>query len=256
MFTRRHGDESTAGRAGGPLRWILVGVAALGLLGVAGCGGDDSGSGGDGEKSALEGLSATDVLTKSRDAAKAAKSVKVTGEIIDGQNTTKLDVTLTAANGGSGTVSQNDATFELILIGKDIYLKADEKTWSTIGASPNPGVAKLIGDKYVKASADNPSFASLAGVLSLPDFVDGVLTPEDTPTRAEGKDVDGVPTVALKSGEADGGVLYIADRGAPYPLLLEGPKGEGQVAFTDWDKAVTFDPPPADQVLDFSELAK
>jgi hypothetical protein len=240
---------------------VVLVAAALGLIGSAGCGGSDSGSGGSTKaaESALKGLSAEEVLTKVQTAAKAAKSAKVVGEIVQGTDTTKLDLLLTAGGGGSGTVEQNGSTFELVVIGKDVYVKPDAKTLKALSGG-NAAVEKLIGDKYIKTTTDNPSFSSLSGTLSLPGFIESVLTPDGKLSLGPGKDINGTPTIALTDGDAKGGGnLYVADSGTPYPLLLEPPatsSDKGQVTFSDWDKEVTLTPPPADQVIDFDELSK
>jgi hypothetical protein len=240
---------------------MLIAVA-LGLIGLAGCGGSDSGSSGGSPaaaKSEIKGLSAEEVLTKVQTAAKAAKSAKVVGDIVQGTDTTKLDILLTAGGGGSGTVEQNGSKFELVVIDKDVYVKPDAKTLKTLSGG-NTAVEQLIGDKYIKTTTDNPSFSSISGTLSLPSFIDSVLTPEGKLELGPGKDVDGTPTVALTDGDKEGGGnLYVADAGPPYPLLLEPPAAssdKGQIAFSDWDKEVALTPPPADQVIDFDELSK
>jgi hypothetical protein len=241
-------------------------LAALGVLGLAACGGGDDtgGSGasttatqsGGGGGSQLEGLSAQEVLDKAKEAAKSAKSVHVAGEATDDSGTAKLDLTLTS-DGGFGSVEQVQGEVDVVLIGNDVYAKLDEKLLaSTVGAG-NEEIAKLVGGKWIKAAADSPQFSSFADLVKLSSFIDGVLSPEGEITREEGKEISGTPTVALKDGGSDGGLLYIADEGKPYPLAIEpgaGSGDSGQVTFSDWDKDVTITPPPAGEVIDFSKL--
>jgi hypothetical protein len=238
-------------------------LAALGLLGLAACGGDDETGGGGtttgattGGGSQLEGLSAQEVLDKAKAAAKAATSVRVAGDATDSSGTTKLDLKLTA-DGGSGTVEQAQGKVEIILIGNDVYARLDEKLLaSTIGAG-NEEIAKLIGDKWIKAPADSPQFSSFAQLVKLSEFIDGVLSPKGEISREDGKEINGTPTVALKDGGADGGKLYIADVGTPYPVAIEPGQASGdsgRITFSDWDKDVTLTPPPADQVIDSAKL--
>lgn len=250
-------------------RSLMVLLVALGLLGLAACGGDDKTGGGgaatttsaattgaSGGASQLEGLSAEEVLDKAKAAAKAAKSVRVAGEASGDSGTTTLDLTLTP-DGGSGSVEQAQGRVEVILIGKDVYAKLDEKALAaTIGAG-NDALAKLVGGKWIKAPADSPQFASFAELVKLSSFVDGVLSPDGEITREEGKEIAGTRTVALKDGGADGGFLYIADSGTPYPLAIEPGQGSGdtgQITFSDWGKDVTITPPPADEVIDSTKL--
>ncbi len=247
-------------------RWItVVAVAALGVLGVAGCGGDEpagdgatTGASPSAGASQIDGLDADQIVAKSKEAAKAAKSAKVVGEIRQGTSTTKLDVTMTSGKGGFGTIEQGGARIDLVLTGQDVYLKPDDKALAQFSGG-NTEAAKLLAGKWIKAPASDPRFGALAQILNLPEFVDQVLSPEGKVTKADGKDVDGTRTVALTTGSGSdgGGTLYIADEGPPYPLLLEpaaSSDDKGQIRFSEWDRDVTVEAPPADEVIDSSKL--
>ncbi len=247
-------------------------LAALTLAaGGAGCGGDDSGGGatattpaatgatGGGGASQIEGLEPDAILAKSKEAAKAAKSAKVVGEIRQGTSTTKLDVTMTPGKGGFGTIEQGGARIDLVVTGQSAYVKPDAKALASF-AGGNAEAAKLLAGKWIKAPASDSRLGPLTQILNLPAFVDQALSPDGTVTKADGKDVDGTPTVALTSkgaGANGGGTLYIADEGPPYPLLLEPAESsddEGQIRFSEWDRDVTVEEPPADEVIDISKL--
>ena len=60
--------------------------------------------------------------------------------------------------------------------------------------------------------------------------------------------VDGARVIALIG--ADGGVLYIAARGKPYPLRVDAPGGAGSVRFSDFGTAPLITAPPADEVFE------
>ncbi len=68
--------------------------------------------------------------------------------------------------------------------------------------------------------------------------------------------IAGTRAIALVSAGADGGKLYVATTGKPYPLQIipTDPKESGQVTFSDFGKQVTVSPPPADLVIDVSKL--
>jgi hypothetical protein len=237
-----------------------VGLAALGALSVAGCGGNSApsspGSSTTTTQPQLDGLTADAVLAKVKTAAESAKSVHVTGDISQGAQSIKIDIKLAGVGKGAGTVLQNGGTIELVRLGNDLYFKADEKTLSATVAQGNPEVVKLIAGRYVKASVTTPGFDSFTGLLDFVEFVKGVLTPDGKVTRVDGTPAGGTPTVGLKSagnGE-EGGLLLVANSGEPYPLQITPGTGPGKVTMSEWNKDVTISAPPADQVIDVSKL--
>lgn len=244
-------------------RVALLLAVATSLLWAAGCGGGNGGDGGataatTAQPSALEGLSAEQVLEKARAAAKAAKSVHVTGEV-KGTPSLTLDLTLAGATGGRGAIEINGGHVDVVLIGEDVYFKADRQILTqAIGAGGEEAV-KLIGDRYIKAKATDERFKEIANFVNLEGFVEQLLTPEGTIKRVDGKPVDGVRTVGLlDQDKQNGGTMYVADEGTPYPLLLESPSAgqQGNVRLSDWDADVTVAAPPDDQVVDLGKLQR
>ena len=246
------------------LRRLTIALAGAGALVsgvVAGCGGGDtkpaspSSTATSAAPSALEGLTADQVLDKTKAAAQSAKSVRVKGDISEEGQSITIDLKLAGVARGSGTVIQNGGRIDLVRIGNAIYFKADEKTLNTTIAQGNPQIVKRIAGRYVKATADTPGFDSFAGLLDFVEFVKGVLSPDGTISRVDGKPVSGVPTVGLKDNDADsGGVLYVADKDEPYPLRIAPASGPGGVTMSDWNSDITITPPPADQVIDIGAL--
>lgn len=239
----------------------LLGAGALATGALAGCGGSatesapPSSAATSEATSALAGLTADQVLARTKTAAQSAKSVRVTGDIsTDGQSIT-IDLRLAGVARGSGTVIQDGGRIDLVRLGNDIYFKADEKTLSETVAQGDAKIVKLIAGRYVKATVDTEGFADFAGLLDFVAFVEGVLSPDGTVSRVDGKPIAGVPTVGLKDNDPDSsGVLYVADRGEPYPLQVEPASGPGIVTMSDWNTDITITPPPADQVIDFGAL--
>lgn len=234
-------------------------------LGVAtGCGGGDdtstpsapaSSTSTPTATSALAGLTADQVLEKAKAAAQAAKSVRVKGEISQQGQKIDIDLKLTGIARGSGTLTLDGGRIDIVRIGNVIYFKADEKTLSQTVAQGDAKLIKLIAGRYIKASITTPGFQNFAGLLDLVEFEKGVLSPDGKISRTAGKSVGGVPTVGLKDNDAaDGGVLYVSDRGKPYPLQIEPATGPGVVTMSDWDADVTITPPPAGEVIDAKNL--
>ena len=243
-------------------RWpafvALLVVGAVGSILFAGCGGDVDNPGAPSTgaaTSALEGLTADQVLARTKAAAASAKSVHVTGDIAEQGQSISIDLQLAGVARGAGTVIQDGGRIDLVRVGNDLYFKADDKTLNRTVAEGNAEIVKLIGGRYIKASVDTEGFADFAGLLDFVEFVNGALSPDGTISRVDGKPIDGVATVALKDNDAtSGGLLYVADSGEPYPLRIEPVSGPGGVTMSDWNADVTITPPPADQVIDLSAL--
>lgn len=227
---------------------LLFAAITATSLALVGCGGGEKDSG-------IADLTATEILDRASTAAKAAKSVHVKGEGTSEGTTFRMDVRFKSGEGAAGTVGVDDENFELIVIGQDLYLKTDQATWT---AMTDSATAALIGNRYVKAPASSPDFAELASFGQYEDFITELLKPEGTMTKGETKEVNGVRAIGLVDDDKEnGGTLYIALRGEPYPLRAE-PSADsadtGSIEFLDWNKEVTLTAPPADQVLDVAAL--
>lgn len=254
------------GTAAGRRRTAAVvgaGMFALGLVAGCGGGGDDPpvpaappvSTSTTTSSTALAGLTADQVLAKVKTAAQAATSVRVKGEISQQGQKIDIDLKLTGIARGAGTLTLDGGRIDIVRIGNDIYFKADEKTLRQTVAQGDEKLIKLIAGRYIKASITTPGFENFAGLLDLVAFEKGVLSPDGTISRTAGKPVGGVPTVGLKDNDAaDGGVLYVSDRGEPYPLQIEPATGPGVVTMSDWNAPVTITAPPADQVIDAKSL--
>ncbi len=246
------------------LRIIVVCALTLGAGVLAGCGGGSSppasptgtAASTTTAPSKLAGLTADQVLAKAKVAAESAKSVKVKGEIVQGTQSITIDLKLTGVARGTGVLSLGGGRIDITRIGNDLYFKADEKTLGSTVAQGDPALITKIAGRYIKATATTPGFDNFAGLLDLVEFEKGVLSPTGKISRVDGKAVGGVPTVGLKDAEAKegGGILYIADRGEPYPLQIIPTSGPGVVTMSEWDVPVTVTAPPADQVVDAKSL--
>ncbi len=196
-------------------------------------------------------LPASEILSKALAAASSAQSVHVKGDVTVDSDKISLDVTVSGEN-GKGTITAEGQSVELIRLNNDVYMKAGEGFWNMVaGNDPNPAVASLLKDRWVKVPADE-GFAELANLFD-PD----TLLPDAGPaTKGETKTINGISAIGLTdsvdTGEA---VIYVATQGEPYPLRLEGPPGEGAIDFTDWNAPVEITAPPAGEVLDMSQIS-
>ena len=230
-----------------------VAGALLGCLVLAGCGGSSSGGGKD---NGVASLSAKDIVAKSQAAAKSASSVHVKGTVASDGQTVAIDMRLKKGVGAKGTVAVGNSPVEILRVGDAAYLKASREFWTQVA---NATVGAKLADKYVKGSTNDATFKSFVSFTDLTSMFDSIFDTSSTSLqKVAGKTIGGVPTVGIKDPDPkNGGVLYVATTGRPYPLLIESDTGsadKGSIAFDEWDTSVSLTSPPADQVLDISNL--
>ena len=249
------------------MKIILIGRAAVALVAaaalLAGCQGDDGDGGGPPAPAAstavdngVAALAPAEILQRARDALKKAGSYRMQGEIAEDGQRIKLDFRLRNADVG-GTMAVGDAQVQLLRVAGQQYIKPNAAFWATINNGDTrqaAQVAKLLGDRWAKVPADNKDFAELFSVAS----VDELLKPDGQLAKGEVKDAGGVRAVGLTDGGPEGGTLYVATIGEPYPVRMEGPTAtDGHIAFTDFGAAFAdlAAPDPA-QVVDFDQLGR
>lgn len=240
-----------------------AGAAVLGLGWVAGCGGGSYGSAGStaartAAASPLAGLSADQILVKTQKAAATADSVRVAGQVTTNNQTIQLDLGLKAGKGAAGTMNVGGGSVDLVVVGKDVYIKGNEAFYrSVLGSKWNDQVASLLVGRYIKSTTDDPNFGPIALFTDMHGFIDGLLKPGGTITRVPGRPVDGTATVGLKGGKAGNeAILLVSDTAEPLPLHLApvaGPAGD-EITMSDWNGTVDLATPPADQVFDITKL--
>ncbi len=241
---------------------LLAAVPAALLL-LAGCGDDTTGgtgnpaasgasasasSGGDN----VSAMAADEILKKATAALKAAGSVRIKGEETSGQGFS-IDLRYSDDN-AAGTLGVNGQTIELRKLGQTVYLKGSREFWVGNGGE---GAAQLLTGKWLKTPLTDKRFSGLSELTDLDEAADGILGPDGTITKGEQKPINGVPCIGLVSSGKDGGTLWVATTGEPYPVRIE-PGAEsgskGAVDFSQYGEKVTVDAPPADEVVDVSKL--
>lgn len=259
---------------------MIATLAATALL--AGC---SSSSGTAGEPGGdLKGVSASDAMKKSREAAKSATAVTVDATPAPytavrasmgpqgGVTTITVDPSKGASPAPKNVKVEN---VEVRAIGDVVYVKADAQFWvAEVGAA---GAAK-IGDKWVAAKAGSALYQRVGAFTTKDTLTSSLLATGDTRLKyAEVAEVDGVQAVKIVADTTDPSAsasaspspsasgadvpgIWIAVDAPNYPVKLEGPGGEGQPGvsykFMDWDKAPTVEAPPASEVIAYSAVPK
>jgi hypothetical protein len=257
------GGRRSGLRGLGLLAAILAVVLGLTVLSGCGDGEDSAGSGTTpAAAGALDGLTADQILEKTRAAAAAATSVRMVGAVKDDtQGLIELDLKLKAGEGAIGTMGIGGGDVEIVVVGKEVFIKGNEAFYrAVIGEEDwDPNVANLLVGRYIKAGADNENFGPIAAFTDMQAFLAEVLKPETDIERVDSEPVGGVPTVGLKGGkEGEEAVLQVLDQAEPYPARLapiDNPDNEG-FTFSEWNAPVELAAPPADQVVDVSSFLK
>jgi hypothetical protein len=240
-------------------RSIAAAAAAAVLALGAGCAESDSGSSGATPPSptptdnGVANLPASQIMSRAQAALKKASSVHLKGKMASEGEQFTIDLRM-SDKGGTGTMTQAGQTLQLLRIGTTVYIRADEDFWRTQTGSD--AAAELLKGKYLKGTTSDPKVASLALFTDADKFVAELFSPKRTVTKGAKKTVRGVEAISLISPGKDGGTLYVATRGEPYPLqIASNTQSEpGLIDFLDYGAPVKLTAPPADQVVDTSKL--
>lgn len=265
----------------------LTGAMCVGLAAtLVGCGGGekkdpDAGTNGVGK------LTPAKIESKARKAAKSAHAVHLSGTLVSKGRSYKLDMRL-KEEGGTGQVSTKDATFELLRVGKELYLKADADFWihgddaggtdgtgdgtgdgssgdsggtggtGDAGGSGTPSTAdraaaEKLGGKYVKVPVGDPSYQQLGGFTDKDVLLDGLLGLHGTLSTGDRGEVAGTRTIRVLAGKGSGGSLDVSLEGTPYPLRLQRAGDAGVIRLADWNRDFSLAAPEKTDVVDYGQ---
>ncbi len=215
---------------------LLLGTA----LPLAACGGSSGGAAG--------GPTLGQEFPKIKAAAQSAKSVRMSGHVIQNGQSISLDMAFAKPGSASGTVAEGGAGYDLVVTpGKD-YVKIN-KSFLRASHLPAAVCARACGKYYAVPAAQASSFAG----LTMTSLVGGIFKhgPNSSESAIELSHATfrGQPAWTGSDGTYR---VYIARGGQPYLLSLTGKNGQS-VTFSDWN-TVTISPPPASQVITAAHL--
>ncbi len=216
-------------------------LALFVLSAVSACGGSsDNGV-------AAKGAAA--IVSAAGAAMDGVKSVHISGSIVSGGSPITLDLDLVAGKGASGTMSEGGLSFQLVAIGKVVYINGSPAFWRHFGGA---AAATLFKGKWLKAPASTGDFASLGSLTNLHQMVGALVVTHGKLAKGAKTTVDGQQVVAV-SDVSQGGTLYVATTGKPYPveLLKTGAQG-GHVTFDRFNESVSLTAPA--NSIDISQL--
>ena len=223
----------------------LTTLCAGGLLtGCLGLGGDpDAGTNGVGK------LPPQTIEQQAKSAATSAPTVRLAGTVVSGGRTYRLDMRL-RDTGGVGEVSSKGATFQLLRVNGDLYLKAGADFYGDGGDDKDSqaAAAKLNG-KYVKIPPGDPSYQQFSGFTDKKTLLAELFLLDGTVTTGSHGKVGSTKTIALNGSK--GGSLDVSLKGRPYPLRYERAGDAGTLTLTDWGAPFTLAAPATSEVVDY-----
>jgi hypothetical protein len=207
---------------------LAIALAALAF--ASGCGGSSSDSNGVAAKSPNE------IVASAKTLADAAKSVHVSGTLKSAGTPITINMTLLAGKGGSGQLSQNGLSFQLIQIHGTVYIKGSAAFYQHIAGA---AAANLLQGRWLKAPASTGGLAALASLTDLRKLLDATLASHGTLSKGAVANVNGQKAIAV-TDSSTGGTLYVATTGPPYPVKVSmGGSSSGAVTFSRWNEPVT-----------------
>ena len=227
-----------------PRAALVTAVCALAVL--TGCSEDpDAGTNGVGK------LSADVIQSKTRAAATSVATVRMAGTVVTSGRTYELDMRLNS-DGGTGSVTSKGSTFQLVRVGKTLYLQADAGFWNHADGSDTAAAGKLDG-KYVKVPRSDPAYKKFSGFTDKDVLLSGLLTLHGSLATAGHHEQSGTPTIRITGDKGSGGTLDVSLKGKPYPLRLERGGGAGTLTFSDWGKAFSVAEPEKSDTVDYGK---
>jgi hypothetical protein len=218
-------------------------LPALALAALAGCGSSSSGSNNVASKSAEQ------IVSESKAAADSASAVHVAGALTSGGSPVTLDLSLVAGKGARGELSQNGASFKIILVGNTAYISGSPAFYRSLGGA---AAAQIFNGKWLKASASTGDFASFGQLADMRKLIDSTLAGHGAISKGSTTVVNGQKAIAVNDTSKQG-TLYVATTGKPFPIQLsKGGSESGKITFEDWNQPVTITAPA--NAVDLAEL--
>jgi hypothetical protein len=217
-------------------------LALLVILALAGCGGGSS-TNGEAKKTAEQ------VVADAQSAATNASLVHVTGQGTDNGAPLKIDLWIGNAK-GKGHLEESGLGFDVVRLGDVVYIKGSDAFLKKFAGA---GAALLLHDKWLKGSATTGQLASLASLTDTEQFFKGILGQHGKIENRGENDYNGQKAVEIRD-TTQGGSLFVAATGTPYPLALKGGKQQGDISFSEWGGSETIEAPKG--AVDLASLGK
>ena len=217
-------------------------MALIVVLVVAGCGSGRK-TNGEAQKTAAQ------VVADAQHAAGGAPLVHVVGSGTDNGRPLKIDLWV-GDQKAKGHLEENGLGFDVVRVGDDEYIKGSDAFLKQFAGA---GVAALLHDKWLKGSATHGQLAALASLTDKATLFKGILGQHGKIENRGETAFNGQKVVEIRD-TTQGGSLYVASTGTPYPVAVKGGAQQGDIAFSDWNSGETIAAPKG--AVDLGTLGK
>ena len=188
------------------------------------------------------------IVTAAIRAIDQATSAHLSGSLVSNGTPVSLDLDLVSGKGGRGEMSQGGLSFQIAVVGGEVYINGSEAFWDHFGG---PAAEQQLNGKWLKAPASG-SFASLAQLNNLHRLLGTLLSTHGALVKGGTTTIDGQSAVAVRDQTKDA-ILYVATTGPPYPLEIDKIGSQaGRISLSRFNESVSLTPPA--NALDISKL--
>jgi hypothetical protein len=238
-------------RAPPRIRALSAGTLLVVAFLAAGCGGGGGGSSSS-QPSGEAAKPATQIVEDAMKAARAASSVHMAGQVAESGKQIGVDLSFVRGKGTTGTFTLRGTPVQLVLVGKQAYLRAGPAFWRQFKGGTR--AAQLLAGRWLKFAADNGQLGSLAAVANDKTLFDQLASEHGKLENQGATTYKSQSVVAIHDTGKPGSTLYVAASGTPYPVALVKTKGRtgGTITFDKWNEPVKLTAPKG--ALDLSQL--
>jgi hypothetical protein len=154
-----------------------------------------------------------------------------------------------AGKGGDGTVALGGLSFQFVVIGKEGYFKASAAFWKRY---TNAAIAQLVENRWFKAPADG-DFASFAEFANIHELFSGLLGSHGTLAKGQLTTVRAQRVIPVVD-TTQGGTLYVAASGKPYPVEIANSREHGVIVIDNIDQPTSLIAPSG--AINLSQVEK
>lgn len=182
-------------------------------------------------------------------ATRDAKTVHFSGKVVTESGPITVDIRIVRGRGGKGSMSESGLSFELIRLGGKVYIRGSDAFYKKFAGQAG---AQLFHGKWLQFRTSDADMASITPFTEIDTFFEGI-TSQHGKLRNDGEtSFHGQKAVAIKD-TSQGGTLYVAATGTPYPVGIASSGAEsGAILFDDWNASASISAPK--NAVDISKL--
>lgn len=194
------------------------------------------------------------IVTAAKKAGEQASSVRMSGVVVDGDDRVALNIMFERGVGCAGTMAVDSINFAVVVVGDTVYAKYPSATLITLlmkkgfSKAEAERLANRVAGRWLQLSAAESK--QMIGDFSLDTILSQMAEGFGVLKREPDKTLSGQRAIVL-SDTTNGGSLYVAANGAPYPLMVTGgsTSNGNNLVFSNYDARVDIERPANPLVL-------